>query len=269
MFLFGILLLPKVWPDSQPQRIISLGPSLTKGLYLLGVQDKLIANTIYCIEPEDARRKEKIGTVVKTNVDKVLALKPDLVLATSLLDPKEKEKLTSLGIRVVSFSTPKNFDAICGQFLELGLLVGKEDKARKIVEDAKDEVARLKEKVKKLPRPKVLIQVGARPLVVAPGNYFINDYIEFAGGINVAQETREGIYSREWVLKINPEIIIITTMGMAAEKEKSEWTKYKTLSAARFGRIYIMDTDKITSPTPVSFVKALADFARIFHPELD
>lgn len=257
----------KAGSSRYPLRIVSLGPSITKGLYLLGVQDKLIANTIYCIDPPETKKKEKIGTAQKVNIEKVFNLKPDLVLATSLVDPRSTVKLKNLGIRVVTFSTPKDFSEICKQFLELSRLAGKEREAKEIVKKAEKEAVLIKERFKNLHKPTVLIQVGARPLVVATGRYFVNDYIEFAGGINIAKDTaKEGIYSREQVLKANPEVIIITTMGIAAEEEKKIWQKYETLNAVKNSQIYTIDTDKITSPTPQSFVKALEEFVRILHP---
>ena len=252
--------------ENFPQRIISLGPSITKALYLLRVQEKLIANTVYCADPPEAKKKEKVGTAQKVNIEKVFNLKPDLVLATSLIDLRSIEKLNNLGLRVITFSTPKNFNDICKQLLELGRLVDKENEAKEIVRGVENEAALIREKVKNLYKPKVLIQVGTRPLVVATGNYFVNDYIEFAGGINIAKDAKEGIYSREQVLKANPDVIIITTMGIAAEEEKRIWQKYEILNAVKNNQIYIIDTDKITSPTPLTFVKTLEEFVHILHP---
>jgi iron complex transport system substrate-binding protein len=250
-----------------PQRIISLGPSITKSLYLLGAQERLIANTVYCVEPPEAKDKEKVATARKVNIEKVINLKPDLVLATSLIDSHSLEKLKNLGLRVATFSTPEDFDGICKQFLELGGLVGQEKKAGDIVRKARDEAAVIRTKIKDLYKPRVLIQLGAKPLVVATGSYFVNDYIELAGGINIAKDVKAGIYSREEVLKANPDCIIITTMGIATAEEKNIWQRYKVLNAARFNQIYIIDTDKITSPTPASFVKTLEEFSRILHPK--
>lgn len=253
--------------EPAPKRIISLGPSITKALYLLRVQEKLIANTVYCVYPPEAKKKEKIGTAQKVNIEKVFHLEPDLVLATSLIDPRATEKLKNLGLKVVTFSTPRDFNAICEQFLELSRLVGKESRAKEIVRRAENEAALAREKVKNLHKPKVLIQVGTRPLVAATGNYFVNDYVEIAGGINIAKDAKEGIYSREQVLKANPDVIIITTMGIAAEEEKRIWQKYGILNAAKFNQIYIIDTDKITSPTPQSFAETIKEFVHILHPE--
>ncbi len=264
VFLFAVQLL--FAQEGAPKKIISLGPSITKALYLLRIQEKLIANTVYCVYPLEAKKKEKIGTAQKVNIEKIFRLEPDLVLATSLVDPRSTEKLKKLGLKVVTFSTPRNFNYICKQFLELSRLVGKEKEAKEIVRRAENETVLIREKVKNLYKPKVLIQVGARPLVVATGCYFVNDYIEFAGGINIAKDAKEGIYSREQVLKANPDVIIIATMGIATEEEKRIWQKYEILNAVKNNQIYIIDTDKITSPTPESFVKTIEEFVHILHP---
>ena len=190
-----------------PKRIISLGPSLTKELYLLEVEDRLIGCTIYA--PECAKNKEKVGTVIDINLERIIKLKPDLVLATSLVNPKQVEKLRKLKIKVVVFHQARSFQELCDQFLELAKLVGKQDKASQIIKEVKEKVKSIREKTKDLKRAKVFIQVGAKPLFTAGKNSFVNDFIEFAGGINIAKDTEIGIYSREKILEKNPDVIII------------------------------------------------------------
>jgi iron complex transport system substrate-binding protein len=266
VFLFTARLLSA--QESTPQRIISLGPSITKGLYLLGVQDELVANTVYCIDPPGARKKEKVGTAVEVNIEKVFNLKPDLVLVTTLTNPKAKEKLKNLGVRVITFFTPKDFKDIYEHFLELGRLVGKENKAKEIVRRVENGVVMIRERVKNLYKPKVLIQVGAKPLWIAPKDSFVNDFIEIAGGINVGPSGKNGLYSREQVLKRNPDVIIITTMGIVGKEEKKIWQRYKAINAVRNNRIYVVDSDKLCSPTPVSFLETLEEMVNILHPHI-
>lgn len=198
----------------RPQRLVSLGPSITKQLYLLGLGDKLVGCTVYCEWPIEARRKEKIGTAVEVNLEKVVSLKPDIIFATSLTDPKAIEKLENLGLKTIRFPTPRSFAQICAHFLELGRLTDRQKEAEKIIESVKNEVNMIKQELKGKPKPRVLIQVGAKPLFVATGRYFVNDFVELAGGINIAKDAGEGIYSREQVLEKNPEVIIIVTMGI-------------------------------------------------------
>ncbi|HIC90836.1 MAG TPA: ABC transporter substrate-binding protein, partial [Syntrophaceae bacterium] len=120
-------------PSNTPQRIVSLGPSLTEELYLLGVEDKIVGVTVYCNRPKEAQDKEKVGTVIKVDVERIISLKPDLLLATTLSDPAQMKKIRSLGIKVVTFPSCRNFSEICEQFLKLGKITGREEKAREII----------------------------------------------------------------------------------------------------------------------------------------
>ncbi len=252
--------------DNFSQRIISLGPSLTRELYLLGVEDRLVGNTLYCRQPHEAQKKKKVGTVVKLNLEKIMMLKPDLVMATSLTNPEQVEKLKNLGIRVTTFSTAGSFSQICDQFLELGIIVGKEKEAEEILSQSRKKVDFITERVKDLPKPKVFVQIGAKPLFTVTSDSFVNDFIKFAGGINITSGAKTGLYSREKVLEQNPDVIIVVTMGIVGKEEKKTWQKYKTLNAAKNNRIYIVDSHKVCSPTPVSFVEVLEEIVKLIHP---
>jgi iron complex transport system substrate-binding protein len=251
--------------DACPQRIISLSPTITEEIYLLGAEDSLLADTIYCNRPLNAQKKEKVGTVVEVNLEKIVSLKPGLVLASELTNQKAVVKLKTMGIKVVIFPAAKSFEEICGQFMELGSLLGKEEKAEEAIRDAQSRVDSIKENLKLQKKPKVFMQIGARPLFAAAGGSFLNDFIVFAGGINVVSESRVGLYSREEVIRSNPDVIIIADMGIAGEQERMSWQKYKNLNAARDNRIYIIDSYKICSPTPASFVETLKEIAGILH----
>lgn len=251
--------------DRPPERIISLAPVITEELYLLGVDDKIVGVTTYCQRPPDAQKKEKIGTVIKPNIEKIVSLKPDLVLGLSMMNLKQLEKLKKLRMRVVRFSQPKDFSEICNQFLKLGEIVHREDQAAKIVDIAKNKVDSIKNEVKELQKPKVFIQIGARPLVTVNKDSFINDFIELAGGINIASGIKTGLYTPEEVLRKNPDVIIIVTMGITGEEEKKTWQRYKTLNATKNNQIYIIDSYKICSPTPPSFVEALEEIIKFVH----
>ena len=111
----------------------------------------------------------------------------------------------------------------------------------------------------------MLVQIGAKPLWVATKDSFINDFIKLAGGINIGPSGESGLYSREKVLEQNPDVIIVVTMGIVGEEEKKIWQKYKTLNAAKNNRIHIVDSYKVCSPTPVSFVEVLEEIVGLIH----
>ena len=249
-----------------PQRIISLGPSLTEQLYLLGVQDRLIGCTVYCNRPEDAKHKEKVGTVIDINIEKIVSLKPDLVITTALTNPKAVKKLKNLGIKVQELTLQENFKGLCEQYLLLAKIVGREILAKELITQAKARVEAVKKTVKNLPKPKVFVQVGANPLITVTDDFFVNDFIESAGGINIAAGAKTVLYSREEVIKRNPDIIFIVTMGITGEKEMEIWKKYDVLNAVKNNSMYIIDSDKVCSPTPESFVETLEEFVKMLHP---
>jgi len=250
------------------ERIVSLGPHLTESLFLLGAGDRVVGVTMYCKRPPGARKKEKVGTVMEVDTEKIVGLKPDLVLATSLTDLRDVKKLKDLGINVITFPNPKNFFQICEQFLKLGRLVGREKEAEEIVRKAQAQVDSIAKLVENLPKPKVFVQVGARPLFTITKDSFINDFIELAGGTNIAEDAGTGLYSREKVLESNPDVIIIATMGIVGEEEKRTWQKYKTLNAVKNDRIYVVDSYALCSPTPVTFAQTLKELARLLHPKI-
>lgn len=258
-------------PESSapPVRIVSLAPAITQKLYLLGVDDRLVANTIYCNTPEDAKGKAKIGNVTQVDVELIVSHRPDLVIASNLTRPEQVEKLTNLGIRVVRRPNPETFDELCESFVELGKIVGEEEKAAVIAAKARADVDALRKLVSELPRKSVFVQLGAKPLFAATQDSFVNDYIEFAGGSNIVAQGAEGIYSREKVVMQDPEVIIVTTMGLVGVEEKKEWDKYTTITAVKNDAVYVIDSYRICSPTPTIFVEALRDVIKILHPELE
>jgi ABC-type Fe3+-hydroxamate transport system substrate-binding protein len=250
---------------SAPRRIISLVPNITEELFDLGVQDRIVGVTTYCQRPPAAQRKERVGTVIEVNVEKIVSLRPDLVIASPLTDHKQLQKLQTVGVRMEIFSAPQDFQALCNGFLQLARLVQKEGQAREIINQAEGELAIIKGKIKGLPKPRVFIQIGERPLVAAGGDSFIDDFVTFAGGINIARGVKTSVYSREEVVRKNPDIIIIAKMGLAGEQEKAAWMEYKTIRAVQTKRIYTVDPYRFCSPTPSSFVEQVRELVRLFH----
>ncbi|MGA1825124.1 MAG: ABC transporter substrate-binding protein [bacterium] len=250
-----------------PQRIISLSPDITEELYLLGAESKLVGCTVYCQRPPEAKKKEKVGTILEVSVEKILALKPDLVLAVSLTSPILREKLTNLGMRVVTFPSPKNFQEICEQFLELGRMIGKVQKAEEIIRPISKKIDSIINQVKSLRKPRVFVQIGTKPLATINKDSFINDFIEKAGGINSTKDLNNILYSRERIIKDNPEVIIVASMGINGKQEIERWKKFNTLQAVRNDRIYSVDSELLCSPTPVSFAETLEKIVTLLHPE--
>jgi iron complex transport system substrate-binding protein len=265
-FSIVVFLLISVTVDSsETKRIISLAPMITKNFCLLDTQDKIVGISLYCKEIKEVKDKEVVGTFVNMNLEKIVSLKPDIVLSSSIMDQKQVKKLKDLKINIVTFDVPKNFKQLCNFFLSIAKIVNKEKKGLQIIQEVEKNIKLIRKRIEKLPQPKVIIQIGANPLFVANKDYFINDLIEFAGGINIAKDAKTGLYSREQVIKQNPDVIIVVTMGLSGKEEKKQWEKFKTINAVKNNRIYIIDSYEVCSPTPVSFVSTLKEIVKILQ----
>ncbi|WP_457553030.1 helical backbone metal receptor [Desulfobacula sp.] len=254
------------------QRVISLSPIITETIYLLNAQDLLVANTTYCNVPDQAKFKEKIGSVIQMNVEKIIGLKPDLVIASPLSNGKQIQILQNQNIKVIKIENPKTFPQMCELTMKIGQLLGQTARAKEIISSATEKVEAIKVKTQFLPKKKVFIQIGMKPLHSASKDTFINEYIKYGGGINIAENEKSGIYSREKVLKENPDLILIATMGTskkAAEIEKQRWMEFTSLNAAKKNQIYVLDPELILSPTPVTFAKGLKQVLSLIHPMVD
>lgn len=248
----------------EAKRIVSLVPWVTKSLYLMGEQDRLVGCTNFC-PVEASAHLPVVANAMSVNIEKVLTLKPDLVLASSLNKPETIDNLKKLGLKVVFQPYPKSFDEICTYFIQIGEMTGKPAKAREIVAQQQARLAKLKAGVPSGKNPRVFIQIGAKPLFCAVPDTFMEDFIRFSGGKNSAEELKMGSITREYVLKQNPDVIFIVTMGIVAQEEKATWESYKALSASKNKKIFILDADKTCSPTPILFVDALEEMIHLMY----
>ena len=243
----------------QAKRIVSLAPSITENLYLLGAQKKIVGCTSYCtLAVHDG--VQQIGSTIDVNVEKILTLKPDLVLTMLMTKPQDVEALRKLGIRVEILPTPKNFNEICEQTIEIGKFTGFEKEARQATENARQKVDGLKQLgAKNKVKQKIFFQLGSNPVFTVLPNTFMNDFILLCNGENIANGMTTGIISRESVLAKNTDVIIIATMGGFGAEEKKVWETYKSMNATKNRRIFLIDSETSCSPTPENFARAFAD----------
>lgn len=270
-FLTLLLFLACGATETCAQRIVSLGPINTENVYALGAGDRLVGNTSYCVRPEAARAKAKIGSVLQVSVEKIISLHPDLVLATALTRPEQIRQLQAVGIRVVRFKRTASFAEICAEFLRLGGVLGLEAQAEAIIAKARGEVAEVEAVVVGRIKPRVFIQVGAMPLFGAVPNSFTHDFIVLAGGINIIADQKTGTTSLEKVIGADPEIIIIGIMGSEsgiAAHEKQKWLQIPVIRAVQKQRVHIINPDLICSPSPLTFARTLKLVTGLIHPEV-
>ena len=254
-----------------PMRIVSLSPLLTENVFLLGAGERMVGNTSYCTKPEAAQAVAKVGSVMELSIERIIGLRPDLVLAINLSPPQQVAQLERLGLRVHTFHQPESFAEMCAQFLELGALLGREQRAREIVDEAARRTEAVRTATADLPRRKVFLQVGANPLFSSVQDSFTHEYMVLGGGENIAGDRRSGAMTTEQVLALDPEVIIIAVMGSEdgiGGGEKGKWERYRAMRAVRDGRVHVLDPDQVCSPSPLTFAASLEAIARLIHPGL-
>lgn len=258
-------ILPLFGFSQKVNRVISLAPSITENLYLIGAKDKLVGCTSFCTQAI-ADGKEQIGSTVDVNIEKILMLKPDLVLAMLLTKPQDIETMRRLGIKVEVIPTPKNFNEICNQTIQIAKLTGNENAAKEIVQKTKNEVDSLILKCRKQPEKlKIFFQLGSNPIFTVLENTFMNDFILLCSGENIANGLTKGSVTRESVLLKNPDVIIVATMGGFGTEEQKVWKSYAGLKAAKNNKIFLIDSETACSPTPANFAKAFADVVKFVN----
>jgi len=250
--------------SQSPQKIVSLAPYLTNMLYLLDNRDQLVGCTSYC---EEAIKDNKsiVATAMEVNVERVFLLKPDFVVTTDLTKPSIIDALEKIGIKVYVFPTPKSYIGICSQLVEIARLTGKQALAEAIIEKQQLRLSQIKKSIPKGKKPKVFFEIGTKPLFAVIPNTFMDDFITYAGGENIASDLKSGTISRESVLMRNPEVIFVVTMGMVGEEEKLTWISYQNISASRNRKVFIVDSNKACSPNPVSFVDIVEQLVTMMY----
>ena len=257
-------------PD-RLKRIVSLAPSITEVIFALGKEDLLTGITQFSDYPPETKDLPGVGSYVHLDLEKIVALKPDLCIGIKDGNPiAVVQKLERLGIPVYAID-PRDINSVLETITKLGHLLGAEKKARSIVADMRSRMERVKSLVAKSHhKPRVFFQIGVSPIVSAGTKTYIHELITLAGGKNLAEgPVPYPRYSREQVLGLSPDILIITSMarGASFERVKEQWSQWQSMPAVRNDGIVLMDSNLCDRPTP-RLIDALEIISKTIHPEL-
>lgn len=253
-----------------PKRIISLAPNITEILFDLGLDEEIVGVSVHCNFPEKAKTKPRVGSYISLDYEKIISLKPDLIIATGAGNTREMvERLEKLGLPAYVIF-PKNLEGILLSIDHIGQVVDRKREALRIIQDMKRKRAKIINLMQDVPRTRVFLQIGEAPMVTVGKGSFADDLIRLSGGENVAGDEKK-MYPRfgmEEILKRAPEVIIITSMNTGADYEKvlQDWSRWGTIPAVKNGRIHLIDSDLIDRPSP-RIMDGLEEMARILHPE--
>lgn len=247
-----------------PQRIISLAPSVTETLFALGLGDKLIGVTAYCDFPEAAKAKEKVGDTLNPNPERLIALKPDLVVITT---SSQLEKLVrQLGeLKIPVYVTdPRSVSGVLTSIRKLGEATGTTAEADKIIAQMQTQIADVEIRTKPLSKPRVLYVLQTAPLITAGRNTFINDLMRLAGGESITGDEPADYpqLSRETAIARAPEVIVApASHGTELVRETDLRRDFAATPAIKANRIVWVNPDLVDRPGPriVDGLKQLAN----------
>jgi len=251
--------------NGTPQRIISLAPSNTEILFALGLGEKVVGVTDWCDYPPEALEKEKVGGYDTPDIEKIVALNPDLILVAHGTPIDVINTMDGLGLTVFGIKST-DLDDVLNDIRTVGEITDKEVEAYALTSEMESRIEAVTDQTEELEeRPRVFYIVWHDPLWTAGSETFIHELIEKAGGVNICQNiTGYTTISIEGVVACNPEVII-------ASEWSFEWAQNETLlegtDARQNGRIYQGDDDLVQRPGP-RLVEGLEWFAYFIHPEI-
>ena len=255
-----------------PQRIISLVPSNTEILFALGLGDKVVGVTEFCNYPPEARGKGRIGGFSTPDIEKVIDLQPDLILAGSIHAKEVIPALEEIGLAVFALA-PQSLDGILEDIRMVGKITGEEDEASKLVAQTETRIKAITDKTQNLDgKPRVFYITWHEPLWSVGLGTTTQELIQKAGGVNIFQDiTGHKMVNLEEVIARNPEVIIACTGHGEAKGKPFEWANEEprlgVTEARKNNRVYQIDADLVSRDGP-RIVDALEWFAYFIHPDI-
>lgn len=254
-----------------PRRVLALAPSITEMVYSLEAEDTLIGATLYSNYPPAASKLPKVGSYVQLDLERIVAMQPDLCLAIKDGNPRHTvDAIKEFGIPVFAID-PRNIEQIMDAFLLLGDLLGASPKAEELVADMQRRLLQVKKKVAaSASRPRVFFQISEAPIISAGKDSYIDKLISLAGGHNLAGDLAGyPRFSWENILTMQPEVVLISSMSGTPPPEplNAAWQQWPEIPAVRNHQLYVVAADLFNRPTLRLFT-GLEILAEILHPEV-
>jgi iron complex transport system substrate-binding protein len=255
-----------------PLRLVSLAPSLTETIFAVGRGDWVVGVTEACDYPAHARDRASVGSMASPNLERIVKLRPDLVLTSA--EANTRETLAQLDrLRLPVFAVkPEKYEDILTAIRLVGAALRAD--AAPLVQDIRARVAAVRAVLGARPRLRVLYLIWADPPIAAGPAAFIHDLIELAGGANVIGEPSARYLPLGWeeIVARRPEVILVaahqgaTNGGGPVAGSRAAWGRWESLPAVKSGRVLSLPADAILRPGP-RVADGVAILARAIHPD--
>jgi iron complex transport system substrate-binding protein len=255
---------------TPPRRIVSLVPSVTETLYAIGAQELLVGVTDFCDYPAAARAKTSVGGMLAPSLETIVALKPDLVVATTAGNREETFiQLERLRIPVYVVN-PSRVSDVLDLIARLGALTGRERDADRLIASLDSRIKAVTTRVRALGRPRVLYVLWPDPLIVPGRGALVGELLALAGADSVTADLTEAYprMSLEAAVARAPDVIILASHGSEHGRiARDKWERFSHLPAVKSGRLYTMDGSLMHRYGP-RVIDGLERLAHLLHPEL-
>lgn len=254
MLLFAICLVPlhvlAASTDERPlTRIVSLAPHLTELAFVAGAGDRIVATVEYSDHPEGARKIPRIGDAFLIDLERLVALSPDAVLAWDTGTPVQTiERVRELGLHVELFSTQRLADV--GQAVRrLGELAGTQSIAEPAAAAFEQEIRAVREEYRSRPTITVFLEVNERPLYTVNGKHIMSEIAALCGGENIFARLNDlaPMVGLEAVIAANPQAIVVTDATVS--DGSVYWARWKHMRAVRAGNVFTLPPDDLARAT--------------------
>jgi len=253
--------------EQEPKRIVSLAPSVTELIFALGAGDKVVGVTEYDTYPEEVKDIAKVGGFEGPNIELITAQKPDLVFASNLSGKEEMETIEKMGIPVVMIEA-RSIDDIYKSIEIIGKITDTEEKGKEIIEEMKNRIQEISDKVKDKPKVKVYNLVDINGNWTGGKGTFIHEIINLAGGTNIAEDLEGWVqYSIEELVRKNPDVIVMPSYAGDVDSIKN-MEGFKDTNAVKNDNIYVVSNDDLISRATNRIVLGLEEIAKFLHPEV-
>ncbi|MCL5961845.1 MAG: cobalamin-binding protein [Chloroflexi bacterium] len=252
-----------------PQKIVSLSPDNTEILFALGLGGQVVGVDEYSDFPPEAQKKDKVGSFAKIDIEKVVALEPDVILAADMHAKTVVPELEKRGFTVIVLQ-PRTIEGVLDNIRLVGRIADKSKEAETLASDLQ---RRIDDVVRKVggasAKPRVFFELDANLFTVGPDT-FVDDMIRKAGGENIAADAKNAWpqMSQEAIVLKDPEVIILADHGLGATPESVKSRPgWQQITAVKTDRIVPLDPDLVNRPGP-RVVNGLESLAKAIHPEL-
>ncbi|WP_353893890.1 ABC transporter substrate-binding protein [Proteinivorax hydrogeniformans] len=253
--------------EEKPARVISVAPSITETIFALNKEEYLVGRTDFCDYPQDVSEVASIGSLQEPNIEKIVELEPDFVIASTHFSEDVYNKLNNLGIEVVLLDPQDSFEGVYDVISQLGKILDANKEAAELVGGMKKTIDEVKEATKNLPKPRVYYVVGYGEFgdFTAGGDTFINDMIEMTSAENVASDVEGWGYSLERLVEQDPDMLIVSKYN-DVKAGIMEANGYKDLTAVQQGNVFEIDNNLLDRQGP-RIAQGLKELAKLIHPE--